>query len=98
MIHATTPRPGAIGGTALSADEPQTRHVPIVGGELFVRCLGGPEARDTVVLIHGGPGISHRYMLGLERLAGAQRQVVSYDQRGVGRLAVRERGCRRLWS
>ena len=65
--------------------EPRTGQVPVAGGELHVRRAGAPDASDTLVLIHGGPGISHRYMLGLERLAGAERRVVSYDQRGVGR-------------
>lgn len=68
----------------MSTDEPRTQRVPIPGGELFVRSVGATDAPDLVVLIHGGPGISHRYMRGLERLAGPRRQVVSYDQRGVG--------------
>jgi proline iminopeptidase len=52
--------------------------------ELFVRVVG-PGGGEVVVVVHGGPGISHEYLEGLEDLAGPDRAVVSYDQRGVGR-------------
>lgn len=61
---------------------PDIVRVPIVGGELNVRHQGDPEA-DAVVAIHGGPGVSHRYLLGLGRLTDANR-VIWYDQRGTG--------------
>lgn len=52
---------------------------------LFVRSVGGRDGGPALVLLHGGPGISHEYMLPLETLASDQLRVVSYDQRGVGR-------------
>jgi proline iminopeptidase len=51
----------------------------------FVRTVGGPDTDSVLINIHGGPGLSHRYMLGLDQLASAQLMVVNYDQRGAGR-------------
>ena len=61
-----------------------SHRVPIPGGELEVRRTGGT-AGEALVAIHGGPGISHRYLQGLARLADAGRPVIWYDQRGTGR-------------
>lgn len=52
---------------------------------LFVRSVGGYDGGPVLVLLHGGPGISHEYMLPLEALSSDKLRVVSYDQRGVGR-------------
>ena len=52
--------------------------------ELFVRRRGPQRANQTVVLLHGGPALSSRYMRPLEALADRQRAVISYDQRGAG--------------
>lgn len=54
------------------------------GATLRTRSFGAPGAPSTLILIHGGPGLSHPYMRPLERLATVERRVVSYDQRGVG--------------
>ncbi|MES1259981.1 MAG: alpha/beta fold hydrolase, partial [Gemmatimonadota bacterium] len=55
------------------------------GVELFERRAGnGPE----VVVLHGGPGAHHDYLLpGFDRLATG-RTLVYYDQRGGGRSPV----------
>ncbi|WP_082019116.1 proline iminopeptidase-family hydrolase [Brevibacterium linens] len=42
-----------------------------------------PDALPVVVL-HGGPGMAHNYMLPFERLAAAGRTVIHYDQLGCG--------------
>lgn len=52
---------------------------------LYVRAAGRLESGNTLIAIHGGPGQSSHYMLNLERLAGPDLAVVTYDQRGVGR-------------
>jgi proline iminopeptidase len=59
------------------------RHVR--GVDIFERRAGsGPE----VVVLHGGPGAHHDYLLpGFDRLA-AGRTLIYYDQRGGGRSAV----------
>jgi proline iminopeptidase len=59
--------------------------VPVGGVELFVRRIGqGP----PVVVLHGGPGADHEYLLpGFDALARG-RELVYYDQRGGGRSPV----------
>lgn len=58
---------------------------PIGDAEVFVRSVGGFERGPVLVLAHGGPGLSHDYLRGLEALASERLRVVLYDQRGVGR-------------
>jgi C-terminal processing protease CtpA/Prc/pimeloyl-ACP methyl ester carboxylesterase len=55
------------------------------GVALHVRVAGDLASGNVLVAIHGGPGMTHDYMLGLEKLAGPDLAVVTYDQRGVGR-------------
>jgi proline iminopeptidase len=59
--------------------------VQIRGVELFVRRIGsGP----PVVVLHGGPGAHHDYLLpGFDALADG-RELIYYDQRGGGRSPV----------
>jgi proline iminopeptidase len=59
--------------------------VPVGGVELLVRRIGqGP----PVVVLHGGPGADHEYLLpGFDALAHG-RELVYYDQRGGGRSPV----------
>jgi L-proline amide hydrolase len=45
---------------------------------------GDPEAPAPLVVLHGGPGAAHDYLLSLTDLAGS-RAVVHYDQLGNGR-------------
>jgi len=56
--------------------------VEVEGGVIRFRLLG--EGERTLVLLHGGPGAGSLYLKPLERLAGADRQVVVYDQLGCG--------------
>ena len=59
--------------------------VRVRGVELFVRRIGsGP----PVVVLHGGPGAHHDYLLpGFDALAD-RRELIYYDQRGGGRSPV----------
>jgi len=53
---------------------------------LHVRIAGGsPGAADVLIAVGGGPGLSSRYMIDLEQLAGPAFTVVTYDPRGTGR-------------
>lgn len=52
---------------------------------IYVRTAGNPEANEVLITLHGGPGLSHRYLRDLEQLATADLLVVSYDQRACGR-------------
>jgi proline iminopeptidase len=55
---------------------------------------GGSPTSRGLVLINGGPGISHESMDPLqEALASADWQVVTYDQRGVGRSVATGTGA-----
>ncbi len=62
---------------------------PGAGAELFVKEMGaGPE----VVVLHGGPGAHHDYLIpGFDRLAD-EFHLYFYDQRGGGRSRVRRPG------
>ncbi len=69
----------------MSALEAVTAVRRVRGVELFERRLGrGPE----VVVLHGGPGAHHDYLLPGFDLLATGRALVYYDQRGGGRSAV----------
>lgn len=55
---------------------------------LYVRVAGYPKSGRTLIAIGGGPGLSSTYITSLERLAGPDFGVVTYDQRGVGRSSA----------
>jgi proline iminopeptidase len=60
-------------------------NVEVSDATLSVRVAGNQASSNVIIALHGGPGQSHHYMLDLERLAGREFAVVTYDQRGVGR-------------
>jgi pimeloyl-ACP methyl ester carboxylesterase len=59
----------------------------VISGDasLLVRVAGGYDSGPTLVVLHGGPGISHEYLLQLAQLATSNLRVIFYDQRQVGR-------------
>jgi proline iminopeptidase len=63
------------------------RDLEIPAGDvtLHAHIVGADDAPQTIVVIHGGPGLAHDYLLPIERLAGSKRRIVFYDQRGAGR-------------
>jgi proline iminopeptidase len=65
---------------------PETRElsVEVPDVTLYVRVAGNPESGNVLLALHGGPGMCSDYMHGLERLAGPDLAVVTYDQRGTG--------------
>lgn len=63
----------------------EERSVRSGDAELFVRTVGGGPDSEALVVLHGGPGLSHDYLTGLSALASPDLRVVFYDQRGVGR-------------
>jgi proline iminopeptidase len=66
-----------------SASEKQGRIVVHpTGYEVFYRTVG--DGQDTLLVLHGGPGVSHRYLDRLTELAGPALKVVFYDQLGSG--------------
>jgi proline iminopeptidase len=77
-------------GISPSAFEVQERTIQGPDGTLYVRISGNLKSNNVLIAIHGGPGMTHDYMLNLESLAGKDFAVVTYDQRGVGRSSSPE--------
>merc|ERR1719422_973742 len=51
----------------------------------------GPASSDSdlpVVMINGGPGLPHNYMLPLKQVACTGRKIIFYDQVGTGRSTI----------
>jgi proline iminopeptidase len=69
----------------VSATAVRESYEEIRGVSLFVRRIG---AGPPTVVLHGGPGAHHDYLLpGFDALA-TDRELIYYDQRGGGRSAV----------
>lgn len=70
-----------------SGDElrPRTAVVPVNGVTLFTRSVG---AGPPVVVLHGGPGAHHDYLLPQYDALAGRRTLRYYDQRGGGRSKV----------
>ena len=59
---------------------------PFRDGRTWYRVTGASDAaRAPLVVLHGGPGVPHDYLLRLTALAADGRAVVHYDQFGAGR-------------
>jgi len=67
--------------------ESRELNVQAPDGTLYARIAGNLKSGNVLIAIHGGPGMTSDYMLNLEKLAGPDLAVVTYDQRGVGRSA-----------
>jgi L-proline amide hydrolase len=59
-------------------------YAPFRGYRTWYRVAGDLRAGVPLVVLHGGPGCAHHYVLSIADLAGAQRAVVHYDQLGCG--------------
>lgn len=58
--------------------------VEVLGYRLFVESFG--DSNESVILVlHGGPGVPHGYLIDLSGLSRYGRRVVFYDQLGCGR-------------
>lgn len=82
----------SLSGTALTTqrDTIPTREIRVVSGdvELFMRVAGNLLSGRILLAINGGPGVSSRYMIDLDSLAGNDLALVTFDQRGVGRSST----------
>jgi L-proline amide hydrolase len=59
--------------------------IPFRGHRTWYRVTGDPRSgRPPLVLVHGGPGSTHDYLLCMAELAGTGHAVVHYDQLGNG--------------
>lgn len=60
----------------------ETGHAEVPGGKVWWRRVGsGP--KTPLLLLHGGPGMGHNYLLPMKAL-GDERPVIFYDQLGCG--------------
>src|SRR5262245_47113538 len=72
----------AIGKTAAPTMVDETGHADVPGGKVWWRRVGsGP--KTPLLLLHGGPGCGHNYLLPMKALAD-DRPVIFYDQLGCG--------------
>jgi proline iminopeptidase len=53
--------------------------------QLSAHARGGRDGGPALIVLHGGPGLSHEYTRPIEGLATAELRVIGFDQRGVGR-------------
>ncbi len=79
----------SVGGAANAAGKvmaaiPETEgYAPVRGGRIYWRKFGsGPNT--PLLLVHGGPGAAHNYLLTMKALAD-ERPVIFYDQLGCGK-------------
>jgi L-proline amide hydrolase len=80
-----------------------TGFAPFRGHSTWFRITGDLAAgrRDgqvPLVVLHGGPGATHNYLLSLTDLAGRSRPVVHYDQLGCGNSTRLPDADPALWS
>ncbi len=68
--------------------------VSVPGGKVWFKRVGSGSGLPLLV-VHGGPGLPHDYLLSLERLAD-EREVVFWDQLGCGRS--RRPSDTQLWT
>ena len=67
-----------------------TVEVDIPAGDVTIHAwiTGGGSGSPDLVMVNGGPGLTHDYMTPLASLATPTRRVVMYDQRGVGKSTM----------
>ena len=62
-------------------------YAPVSGYKLYYKIFGA-ENSETVLCLHGGPGMTHDYILSIADLAKDGYKVVFYDQLGCGKSDV----------
>lgn len=73
-----------LGACRAPALEQGDGRLPVEGGSVFYRVIGGGEGLP-VLLLHGGPGYTGHYLEPLAHALGRDRPVIVYDQLGSGR-------------
>lgn len=69
-------------------------YIPVPGGQVYYKEFGTDD-KPPLVILHGGPGYPHDYLLPLSAL-GSQRRIIFYDQLGCG-LSEKPRD-KNLWK
>src|ERR1700674_3798824 len=73
---------GATARTRRTTKADETGHVTVPGGRVWWRRVGSG-GKTPLLLLHGGPGMGHNYLLPMKALAD-ERPVIFYDQLGCG--------------
>ena len=66
-----------------TAPADDTGFIPVAGGKVWWRRFGKGKRKTPLLLLHGGPGCGHNYLLPMRALAD-ERPVIFYDQLGCG--------------
>lgn len=69
---------------AAASAHDETGHIAVPGGKVWYRRVGRNRPGTPLLLLHGGPGAGHDYLLPMAALA-QDRPVIFYDQLGCGR-------------
>jgi proline iminopeptidase len=59
--------------------------IEVLGHKIFYESFGDQGERGTVLILHGGPGVPHGYLLPLQDLTRFGYRVAFYDQLGCGK-------------
>jgi pimeloyl-ACP methyl ester carboxylesterase len=70
---------------SLPVAKPRNFIVPSDDISLLAHTTGGRDGSAAVIVLSGGPGLSHEYMEPFDALASADLRIIRYDPRGVGR-------------
>ena len=62
----------------------RTGRLTVLGYQLYYRIFEPPTPKGTLLALHGGPGMSHSYLLPLADLCDFGYRVVFFDQLGCG--------------
>lgn len=65
------------------ANVPEEGFVAVEGGKIWYHIAGKESSGIPLLILHGGPGATHDYLLNLEVLSN-ERPVIFYDQLGCG--------------
>jgi proline iminopeptidase len=85
----------AFADTRVTAEE---GFIPVEGGMVWYRAAGLQSEGTPLMVLHGGPGMTHFYLTSLEALAD-ERPVIFYDQLGCGNSVVtKEEDVTSLWT
>ncbi len=74
---------GGAGPCTITGDYSEEGYIKVPGGQVWYKKVGTNKNETPLLIIHGGPGITHEYLEPLEALA-CDRPVIFYDQLGSG--------------
>lgn len=67
-----------------SNDNSQEGYISVKGGKVWYKIVGKNQKGTPLLILHGGPGVSHDYLEPLSRLS-TDRPIIFYDQLGCGK-------------